>query len=135
MGHRTFGSTTPKDLEEVTFDLQGTYVVDQLGKGGTVLHAKGDPWEEKGFTCVPVAPAGSLDDFAGMAAYDGAGNRTWKSGPLLGFLRQIVIDADIPRLDAVTHDKYRGLDLNELGELVMWLAEELVGRPTPPPSS
>ena len=124
--HRTFGTTTTdpdaQAVEAVTFDLSG----------GPPLSK--EPWSET-FTCVPVAPAGVLDDFVSIATVDARGNRQWNAPSLLRFLTGVLVDEDVVRLNELVHDKARIVELNVLGEVVLWLSQELLGRPTTPPSS
>lgn len=124
--HRTFGSTTTdpsaQPAEPVTFDLSGAPPLSA------------EVWTET-FTCVPVAPSGVLDDFVSVASVDERGNRVWNAPSLLRFLKGVLIDTDVVRLDKLVHDKKRIVPLDTLGELVLWLSEELLGRPTTPPSS
>lgn len=124
--HRTFGSTTTdpeaEPAEPVTFDLSG----------GPPLSKQ--PWTET-FTCVTVAPAGVLDDFVSVATVDARGNRVWNAPSLLRFLKGVLVDEDVVRLDQLVHDKERIVPLDTLGEVVLWLSQELLGRPTTPLSS
>jgi hypothetical protein len=124
--HRTFGNSQPADgspaPEPVTFDLSG----------GPPLSA--EEWEET-FTCLPVAPAGVLDDFVNIVSIDARGNRVYDAPSLLNFLKGVLVDEDVDRLNALVHDKRRVVELATLGEVVMWLSQELLGRPTMPPSS
>lgn len=122
MAPRTFGSVDPAARKEaIQFTLQGLTFPDGL------------PWEET-FSCLPSAPAGVLDDFVQAAgAFDGS--NIWTAPSLTGFLRSVMLDADVERFDGLLHDKSRIVELQDLGELVMWLSSELMGRPTPPLSS
>lgn len=111
-----------EEPDPVTFDLDGVGVLT------------GEPWAES-FTCVPVAPAGVLDDMAASVVVDGQGRMTWNQVSLLRFLRGVLLDDDAERLDRLVHDKDRVVELQTLGEITLWLAEELVGPPTTRPSS
>lgn len=129
MAHRTFGNTAPT-REPVTFTLTGVY----LRPDDAPDDYQPEVWEEA-FTCVPVAPAGVLDDLAASVTTDGKGNQIFNAPSLLNFMRGVLVDADVPRMEALAHDKRRLLELQTLGELVMWLSEQLLGRPSTPASS
>lgn len=122
MPHRSFDLTpTESDAEPkepITFDLSG---LGQITK---------EPWKES-FTCVPVAPAGVLDDLASSMGSDQRGNRVWNVPSLLGFMRGILVDEDVDRFEALMRDKDRAVDLKDLGEIMLWVSEELVDRPSP----
>lgn len=126
MAHRTFGSDEPEKLEPVTFTLRGTIM-------GTD-DQPAEVWKED-FTCVPVAPAGVLDDIAASIVTDAKGNMILNAPSLLAFLRGVLVDEDVPRMEALARDKRRLLPLEDLGNVVMWLTKELTGHPSTPASS
>lgn len=128
--HRTFGTVTPAGdngeapapLEAPTFTLQGGPPISPTAFAET-------------FTCVPVAPAGVLDDLAACVRVDARGRQIYDAPSLIRFLRGVVIDGDEDRLVELCHDKGRVVQIEDLGETVMWLSEALIGRPSTPPSS
>lgn len=128
--HRTFGTpaTAPPDGEEAevlvgpTFTLEGGPPVSPIAFAET-------------FTCVPVAPAGVLDDLASCVRVDGRGNQIYDAPSLIRFTRGVLLDDDVDRFVDLCHDKKRIVQLDDLGGAVMWLSEVLLGRPSTPPSS
>lgn len=104
------------------FDLEG---VGQI---------TGKEWSEH-FTCVPTAPSGVLDDLASSMGTDGRGNTVWNQVSLLAFFRGVLLDDDVVRFQALVHDKDRLVELDLLGEIMLWVADEVVGHPTQRPSS
>lgn len=123
MPHRKFDFTPPapdadaEAKEPLTFELVG---VGQITK---------EPWSES-FTAVSVAPAGVLDDLASSMGVDDRGNRVWHSPSLLGFMRGIIVDDDVARFESLMRDKDRAVDIRDLGEIMLWLSEELLDRPS-----
>lgn len=123
MPHRSFDFTPPVDAdgdepkEPITFELAG---LGQITK---------EPWKES-FTAVPVAPPGVLDDLTSSMGADKRGNRVWHAPSLLGFMRGILIDEDIDRFEDLMRDKDRAIKIEALGEIMLWVAQELVDRPT-----
>lgn len=122
MPHRKFDLTpAPTDQDEprepITFELSGRGLLTK------------EPWEES-FTAVPVAPPGVLDDVASSMGIDDRGNRVWHTPSLLGFMRGVIVDDDVARFEALMRDKDRAIDIKDLGEIMLWLTEELLGRPS-----
>lgn len=113
-------------LDPVRFTLEG----ETVGEDGS----RGDPWEES-FTCVPIPPAGMLDDLSAMAHIGADGTQVFSAPSLLKFMRGVLIDADVKRFEALVRSKTRVVELDALGAVVIWLSEEFTSRPTPPPSS
>lgn len=125
---RTFRSeaaatgTDDQPAEPITFTLEG----------GPPLSPA--PWSET-FTCLLEAPASALDDLVMTAGADERGRRQWNAPSLTKFLMGVVIAGDEQRLWDTLHDKAKIVGIDTLGELTMWLAEELTGNPMTPPSS
>ncbi len=123
MPHRKFDFTPDpatadtEDREDLTFELAGMGLLTK------------EPWAES-FTAVPVAPPGVLDDVASSMGVDDKGNRVWHTPSLLGFMRGILIDEDVSRFEKLMHDKDRAIDIKDLGEIMLWLTEELLDRPS-----
>lgn len=126
MAHKTFGNVAADSKDELkpgpTFDLEGGPPTSK------------ETWKES-FTCVPVAPAGVLDDLARMVQVDARGNQIYNSPSIMRFLVGVMIDADLDRFDALVHSKDRVVPLEVVVEVAMWLMEETVGHPSMPPSS
>lgn len=137
MVQRTFGSVDPsrrKKAAPETFKLQGLYQFD-VTAGGKVAHKEDEPWEET-FTCLRTAPPGVLDDLMAATAGGPDGVLAWDRLSLIRFIKGVVVPGDEARLEALLRDKARAIDLQEdLGPLVMHLAERLGGFPTTPSSS
>ena len=113
-------------LEPVRFTLEGVTVGDD--------GSRGDPWEES-FSCVPIPPAGMLDDLSAMAHVGPDGSQVFNAPSLLRFMRGVLIDADVKRFEELVHSKTHVVELDVLGAVVIWLSEAYTARPTPPPSS
>lgn len=95
---------------------------------------KGEEWSET-FTCLPVAPAGVLDDLSSSVSVDDDGVPRVHQMRLLRFFRGVLEDEDVARFNLLVHDKERMLELTMLAEIMNWLTEELVGHPTTPSST
>jgi hypothetical protein len=107
--HRDFAIPTDSGREPPTFTLAG----------------------EK-FTCLPVAPAGALNDLvAGIGEIDG--NTVYSAPNLIAFCEAVLVEGDEKRFRKVVHSKKTVVPIETLGDVVMWLAEVLVDRPTEPP--
>jgi hypothetical protein len=119
MAHRVFG-VKPADRPPTTFDLEGTL-------------PDGSPWQER-FTTVPEAPAGVLDDLMSSVSVDADGRQSWNRVSLMRFMRGVLVEEDVVRFDRLAHDKDRIVSLETLGDVMVWLAEELSGRPSSRPS-
>lgn len=118
MAHRSFVPSEPGEAKDrPTFDI-----------GGFRL-SNSEAWKET-FTCVPEAPPGVLDDLTTSSIIDDRGNRQYNAPSLLAFFEGVIIDEDVPRFRAWSHDKDRAVSIEVLGEVMMWLAEELAGHPT-----
>jgi hypothetical protein len=115
MAHRVFG-IAPSDQQPVTFDVAGVL-------------PNGEPWSER-FTSVREIPSGVLDDLLATMSVDDQGRQTWNHVSLLRFMRGVLAAEDVARFEVLVRDKERIVPLDTLGELMMWLAEELTGRPT-----
>lgn len=125
--NRTFRSVA-KPKHEGMVDEPVTFTLE----GGPPLSPK--EWSET-FTCLPAAPAGALDDLAASAGMDTRRNvRQWNAPSVIRFLMAVVVPEDEERLWATLHGKETIVELQELGELMMWVAEELTSLPTTPPS-
>lgn len=107
---------------EADFDLGG---VGQL---------TGVEWREE-FWLLPTAPVGVVDDLLSSITLTEDGKLSYRQVSVLRFFRGILVDADVPRFEALMRDKDRVVDLGTLGEIMMELGEEMLGvRPTLPPS-
>lgn len=116
MAHKTFTTKPLPEREPTTFMLDGV--------GGD-----GEPWKEQ-FTCLAVAPSGVLDDLTSSSLLDPQGNRVYNATSLIAFFEGVLIEDDVVRFRRLVHDKNRIVDLDTLGDLMQWLSEELLGRPT-----
>lgn len=118
MPHKSFvPDSAPEKREPITFEIGG------------FRESTGEAWKEA-FTCLPEAPSGVLDDLATSTLLDDQGNRKYNAPSLMAFCEGVLIDADVARFRAITHDKDRIVKIELLGEVMMYLAEQLTNRPT-----
>lgn len=118
MPHRSFiPDAETAEREPVTFDI-----------GGYRQSTK-EQWKET-FTCLPEAPSGVLDDLATSSLLDDKGRRVFNAPSLLAFFEGVLVEEDVARFRAITHDKDRIVTLDLLGDVMMYVAEEITGRPT-----
>jgi hypothetical protein len=118
MAHRSFVPSEPGEQKELpTFDIGG------------FRRSNGEAWKET-FTCLPEAPPGVLDDLMTASIIDDRGNRQYNAPSLLAFFEGVLVEEDVRRFREWSHDKDRTVAIETLGEVMMWLAEEVAGRPT-----
>lgn len=131
MVHRSFDAEAVVDhaLTGPTFDL-----------GGQTFH------------CLPSAPAGVLNRMLDAVQTDARGNRVFNAPDLIGFVCGVLIEHrwelddeqpaegevqwhqvptdDVQRFLAVVDSKDTIIPIERLGDVVVWLTEQYVGRPT-----
>lgn len=122
MAQRTFGTTDRRAKGLHEFTLEGVGQLD------------GETWSET-FRCIPKAPSAALDDLARSVGQDEKGQLIFNQVSLLRFFRQVMHPEDETKFDALVHDKNRAVEIEELGEVMFWLAEVYTERPTVPSSS
>jgi hypothetical protein len=120
--HRDFTALAPPP-EAVSFTLSGT-------------DATGHSWEEK-FLCVARVAPQAMADLAMAMRVDMEGNRVWNASSVISFIRRALADDDSrQRWALLMNDNSRAVDLqDDLGPLLLWLAEEYTARPTQLPST
>ncbi len=125
---KTYRSTAPT-TQGPTFTVAGQLLkVDDNG----ALIVTDEEWSEE-FRCLPTAPGGALDDLVAAVSVDDRGEITFSRVSVLRFVREVLIPGEEQRFERMVRDKYRLLDLEVLGQIMMDLAEELTGRrPTGP---
>ena len=126
MTHRTF--EVPSAGDGPTFELTGEY---------TKHHPvnPGEPWAES-FPCLGIAPVGVLADYAMTASTDGKGGTIYRVGPVVRFLRAMIADPEaLARFDALILDRYRPIELTTLVDVLGYVGEEVLARPTGPAST
>jgi hypothetical protein len=103
---------------------------------GGVRASNGETWEEK-FLCWPRIAPQAMADLALALRVTPEGERVWNAGAVLGFVRRALIDDDArTRWFTLCNDSDRAMSMqDDLGPLLLWLAEEFTGRPTEPPST
>lgn len=79
------------------------------------------------FTAVPVAPGGALLDFSEKVEPTTGGR---PAAAIIQFMRDVLIDADVPRFEELIHSKTAQVDVEVLGAITNWLMEEYAARPT-----
>jgi len=121
--HRDFVVVAP-DPEPLSFTLTGKRASD------------GEAWEEE-FLCWPRVAPQAIADLALALRVNAQGDRIWNAQAVISFVRRALIDdPNRGRWFALCNDSDRALDLNDdLGPVIIWLAEEYTGRPTEPPST
>lgn len=127
MVHRTFDDDAQIDHDAIgpTFDLAG-----------------------QTFHCLPAAPAGALNLMLEAVKTDTRGNQVFSAPDLIGFVCMVLIDErwvrdeddpsqwrtepadDVERFRDVCEGKKYIVPIEKLGEVVVWLTEQYVGRPT-----
>lgn len=116
------------------FDLAGSYATVRPEP------AEGEPplpttWAES-FQCYPRCAPQALAELAMARRVDVQGNPVWNSAAILAFIRRsLLTDDDRFRFAQLSNDPERALLVEDLGEVVVWLAEVYVDRPTTPPST
>lgn len=83
-----------------------------------------------------VAPQ-AMADLAMAMRVDMEGNRQWSASSVISFIRRALADDDSrQRFSLLMNDNSRAVDLQEdLGPILLWLAEEYTARPTQLPST
>lgn len=134
--HRAFSQVASTD--PITFDLSGSYQTKNPEWPGPATDENQHDipemitvdWEET-FHCLPTAPGAVIDDLAGTLAVDPTtGGRIYKMGSTVQFLRDVIVDEDLGRFEALFRDRKRVIGLHTLVDVVMWLNEEYSARPT-----
>lgn len=122
MAHKDFsapvGAEGDTPREATTFTLSGVTQDD-----------KKEAWSET-FTCLETPPAGVLDRLVSAISHDKMGRRVFDAPSLIAFCDGILIEADEDRFRELVYDKRRVVKIEVLGDMVIWLAEELAGHPT-----
>lgn len=125
---KTYRSSAPT-TQGPTFTVEGHLLkVNDAGE----LTVTDETWSET-FRCLPTAPGGALDDLVSAVSVDERGNIAFSRVSVLRFIREVLIPGDENRFEQMVRDKYKLLDLEVLGQIMMDLSEELTGRrPTGP---
>lgn len=91
----------------------------------------GEAWREE-FRTVPkgCVPAGALDDVLSGVRVDARGRQVWSNVSIIGFMEQVLHPDDQAKFRALVHDNDRYVELEVLGQIMVWLMEELVEVPT-----
>jgi hypothetical protein len=87
------------------------------------------------FTARRVVPPGVVIDLARATTLNDHGERIYDIGAIDSIMRGLMLDESYARYSRLVHDTARRVTIEQLGELAMWLAEELAGRPTGQPST
>lgn len=135
--HRLF-SQPVSTTEPLTFELEGSYQQPNPKWPGPstksaphkIPKSSSVKWSET-FTCVPQAPGGMIDDMTGTLVRDPAtGGRRYEPTTVIRFVREVVIDDDLDRFEALIHDTKRVVSVTTLIDIALWLIEEYSGRPS-----
>lgn len=121
--HRSF-TTRKREPTAVTFEVGGDRRIP-LRRGDTETAT----WAET-FTTLDEPPAAVLDNLIAGISTDERGNRTYSAPSLIRFVAGVLVPEDEERWWALVNDKDRLLDLQTLGDIVIWLSEALTDRPT-----
>lgn len=122
MAQRTFKSERTQPVELHSFTLEGVGQLDN------------QEWTES-FRCLHDAPASALDDLSASAGMTADGELAFNQVSLLRFFRAVIHPDDEERFNKLMHDKNRTVTIEELGDVMFWLAEVYTGRPSAPSSS
>lgn len=114
MSERTFTTKHTIRAEPIAFSISGDW---RKGSG------QEGQWTER-FSCLDDAPAGMLDLMLSGVKTDSLGRRVHSLPSLLRFLGGVVVPEDEERLGRLIDDKDRIVDIETLGDIVMWLGEE-----------
>lgn len=121
MPKRTFTLAPPTTDDPPEFTLEGVGQID------------GQPWSLT-FHCLGTCPAAALDDMARSVGVNAAGDYVFNNVSVIRFFRQVVVPDEEHELEAFIADKNRVVQIEELGDVLMWLAETYTARPTDPSS-
>lgn len=99
--------------------------------GGTLLSGEGE-WS-RSFQCLPIIPAGAMDDLSNMVYVDQrTGKQMYNAPSLIGFMKQVIVPEQVDEFVELMHSTEFLVDLAELGACMEWVVEELMSRPTQP---
>lgn len=137
---KTFQAPKPeRRLLPIPFELSGYYVEldeqafnDALGVDGPVQGAEYEPraWTEK-FVAQATLPPGLLISLASLITVNRDGSQVYNLDVINQFMMAVLAnDEQRARWTALLNDKDRLVDISLLGEVTMWLGEQVVGRPT-----
>jgi hypothetical protein len=125
MARKTFGSRITPGKEGPILDLTGD-IIDGSGQ------VTGEEWK-LALRCLPKLPGEALDKLTTSVYVDAQGEQKYNAPSVLGFLRRVVVDDDLPALEALIADRHRVLDLNDYAGMMEWIVSETTEeRPTPP---
>lgn len=80
-------------------------------------------------------PPGFALDLAGAVQLSEQGDRIYNVAAIGASMRASLTAESWERFNALLHDPDRRVQIEVLGELMMWLGEEITGRPTGQPST
>lgn len=130
-GVPTFDSYDAPDEPTKPFRLSGRLLVPEppTEPGGEPV----ERWSED-FQILGTSPQGALATLAGAVTIkDGVIHYT--SHAVIRFLKAVIVPTDELRFDQLVNDKNRVLPLEQLGDVMLWAAGMVSGRPTGPLSS
>lgn len=88
------------------------------------------PWTEQ-FIAKGSLPPGTLIDLTGLVQVLPNGAQQYNLALITSFMRQALLNEEhARRWEAMIHDPNRLVEIETLGEIVLWLGEMLAGRPT-----
>lgn len=131
MAPRKFTASTQESREARTepFELEGVYAPGRHGPGGD----DDTTWSET-FTVSSRLDARMAGWYA-QAYTVIEGKQVINPPAVIQFLKMACVPESALRFEALVDDPDRLVDVKLLGEVFGWLAEEVLDRPTPPPSA
>lgn len=114
-----------------SFEIEGWYADQDATPGlDTPAVYEPRPWIEQ-FVAKGALPPGTMIDLAGIVTVLPNGAQQYNLAVITQFMHAALLDDDNRRRwDEMIHDDKRLVAIETLGEIVMWLGEMLVGRPT-----
>lgn len=123
----TASSTESREAPSVPFTLGGVYAQGRTGPGGS------DTWEET-FTVSSRLDARAAQWYASAFTII-EGKETINPPAIIQFLAIACIPESALRFQALIDDPDRLVDVDVLGSVFTWLSDEVIARPTAPPSA
>lgn len=120
-------TTASREADTEPFELDGVYAIGREGPNGSTT------WSET-FT-VSTRMDARMAGWYSQAYTIVEGKQVLNPPAVIEFIRLACIPESALRFAALIEDPDRLVDVAPLGEVFVWLGEEVLNRPTPPPSA